>query len=181
MPVQLPPIDEDVYAALQERAIPLEDDINSVIRRLLGLQDPSGNGASPEPASHEASQSRADEKQPKEHGTRRSAKGPKKKPRAKKGSILSEDEYELPILRSLQKLGGRVPTREVIGHLEEELSDKLTPADRETLGSGLVRWKNRAQFVRLGLIKKGEMVEGSPRGVWEISDAGKERLKREGE
>jgi hypothetical protein len=32
----------------------------------------------------------------------------------------------------------------------------------------------------LKLIKKGEMVEGSPRGVWEIAEAGRARLAKDG-
>jgi len=32
------------------------------------------------------------------------------------------------------------------------------------------------QFVRLGLIKEGLMVKDSARGVWEITDEGRERV-----
>ena len=34
---QLPPVDDDVFEALQFLAEPLVDDINTVLRRLLGL------------------------------------------------------------------------------------------------------------------------------------------------
>jgi hypothetical protein len=57
------------------------------------------------------------------------------------------------------------------------LDGKLTPSDHEALDSGEVRWRNRAQFVRLSLIKKGDMKTASPRGVWEISVQGSERLQ----
>ena len=35
----------------------------------------------------------------------------------------------------------------------------------------------RAQFARLSLIEQGYMAKGSPRGVWEISDQGLERVR----
>jgi hypothetical protein len=50
------------------------------------------------------------------------------------------------------------------------------PADHESLASGDIRWRNRAQFVRLHLIESGDMQKGSPRGLWEITDKGRDRL-----
>jgi hypothetical protein len=97
-----------------------------------------------------------------------------------KGSILPEAEYEVPILRALVEMGGRGPTREVVALVEKELDPKLTAVDREKLSVGDVRWKNRAQFVRLKLVEKGEMASGSPRGTWEISDLGRKRLEADG-
>lgn len=176
MSVQLPPVDDEVYAALQALAVPLEDDVNSVLRRLLRLPE-TGSAASadadvaprggtngrPRRPSVKSSQS-------KRHGTKRT--------RVVKGSILPESEYELPILRALERLGGRVPTSELIAELEKEIDSVLTDLDREHLSSGGIRWQNRAQFVRLKLIKNGEMVAGSPRGLWELSEAGRSRLQR---
>lgn len=179
MPVQLPPVDDEVYAALQARAVPLEDDVNTVLRRLLGLASASDVAIPSAPdvaraAAGNSSASRSGTKSP------RPKKSTKKRTRVPKGSILPESDYELPILKALQHLGGRVPTSELIAQLEKELDPRLTEVDRDRLSSGGVRWQNRAQFVRLKLIKKGEMVEGSPRGVWEISETGRNRLAKEG-
>jgi hypothetical protein len=55
----------------------------------------------------------------------------------------------------------------------------LTEVDRQQLSSGDVRWRNRAQFVRLRLVEQGDMVKDSPRGVWEISEQGQRRLAAE--
>lgn len=176
MPVQLPPIDDDVYAALQQRAVPLEDDINSVLRRLLGLGarvaaggDPGSGARESAPASIPLARRKAT----------RSPKSSKKRTRVPKGSILPETEYEIPILRALQSMGGRGPTSEVIALVEKEIDSRLTDVDREKLSAGDVRWKNRAQFVRLKLVENGEMASGSPRGTWEISDLGRKRLEAE--
>lgn len=176
MPVQLPPIDDDVYAALQAQAVPLEDDVNSVLRRLLGVQTARAHVT----AQADVSAKAASASRPQARRVRSPRGSGRLRTRAPKGSILPEEDYELPILRTLEHLGGRVPTREAIAQVEREIGPKLTPADRQELSSGGLRWQNRVQFVRLRLIEKGEMVAGSPRGVWEISPAGRNRVQEAG-
>ncbi len=178
MPVQLPPVDDDVYAALQAQAVPLEDDVNSLLRRLLELGSgvPSAGAGSRRTVPADAAPAGANRAGSKASRPKKTAE---KRKRVPKGSILPEADYELPILRGLEQLGGRVPTSELIAQLEKQIDPRLTEVDRERLSSGGIRWQNRAQFVRLKLIKKGEMVEGSPRGVWEISEAGRNRLATE--
>jgi hypothetical protein len=177
MSVQLPPVDDEVYAALQAQAVPLEDDVNSVLRRLLGLS-PRTLASTPPPS---AAASPTGEPSGRQRSTAAPARrSTKKRTRVPKGSIVPEEEYELPILRALDHLGGRVPTSEVIAQVEKEMGARLTDVDREELSSGGVRWQNRVQFVRLKLIKKGHMVDGSPRGIWEITPAGRERISRAG-
>lgn len=177
MPVQLPPVDDDVYAALQAQAVPLEDDVNSVLRRLLGLSPKAIPSTPPQLAAESPAKEPTPRRRRAAAPARRSAK---KRTRVPKGSIVPEEEYELPILRALAHLGGRVPTSEVIAQVEKEMGTRLTDVDREELSSGGVRWQNRVQFVRLKLIKRGEMVDGSPRGIWEISPAGRERIAKAG-
>ena len=174
MSVQLPPVDDEVYAALQARAVPLEDDVNSVLRRLLGL--PPTVISIPSPSEVATPPPKPTRRQRRSAASTR--KSTKKRTRVPKGSILPEEEYELPILRALEHLGGRVPTSEVVAQVDKEIGPRLTDVDREELSSGGIRWQNRVQFVRLKLIKKGDMVEGSPRGIWELSPAGRERIAR---
>ena len=38
------------------------------------------------------------------------------------------------------------------------------------------RWRNAAQWARNSLVREGLLKNDSPRGVWEISDIGLERL-----
>lgn len=178
MSVQLPPVDDDVYAALQARAVPLEDDVNSVLRRLLGLAT-SARSVGPDALAAPAAAATPSASRAAGAKTSRPKKPAKKRTRVPKGSILPESDYELPILRALEQHGGRVPTSELIAQLEKEIDSRLTAVDRERLSSGGIRWQNRAQFVRLKLIKRGEMAEGSPRGLWEISEAGRKRLAKE--
>jgi len=92
--------------------------------------------------------------------------------------LLPESEYEVPILRAIAAAGGRRPTREVIDEVGRELDGRLTEADREPLrDGGPPRWQNRVQFARLRLVKSGFMKADSPRGVWEISPKGEDRIR----
>lgn len=80
------------------------------------------------------------------------------------------------MLAIIEEHGGRAASREVLDELETRLGDRLTELDRQELASGDIRWRNRAQFVRLRLVEQGDMVKDSPRGMWEISDKGRARV-----
>src|SRR5262245_32003882 len=145
------PIDDDLYSYLKDRAEPFEDTPSSVLRRLLELPSENGGGASKAEAtgSEDETPSRAISAATK---PRRA----KKRGRATRGSLVPQADYELPILQVLVDKGGRAASREVIDEIEPLLADKLKDIDRSKTTSGEVRWRNRAQFVRLTLIEKGE-------------------------
>ena len=166
-------------AVLKQNAEPFVDTPNSVIRQLLGLAESSngyrlsevtaGPGPDPAPLVRRGRKSRTRSRQGRKTDTSR----------ALPGTILPDSEYELPILSILDARGGRAPTREVLDELGVKLNGSLMPADHEKIGSGDVRWRNRAQFVRLRLIERGDMVKDSPRGLWEITDQGRDKLVTE--
>ncbi|GGS47084.1 winged helix-turn-helix domain-containing protein [Actinokineospora fastidiosa] len=132
-------LDDDVFEALQKLATPLVDDINSVLRRQLGLSE---------------------------------------RPAARAGGpALGDREFEAPVLQALVRLGGSGQTKAVIDLVGEILAPRMREGDFERLESGDIRWRNRAQFARLNLIRAGLMREGSPRGLWEITDAGRQRVE----
>jgi hypothetical protein len=167
-------IDNEVFDKLKESAEPFVDTPNTVLRRILGL------AAQPEAVDVKEEEQGGRLESKKGSASRRTA-SPRRKtrprsPRARAGTILADAEYEMPILEILDEHGGRAPTREVIDALGERLDGRLTDVDRERLSSGDIRWRNRAQFVRLKLIEDGDMVKGSPRGLWEISTQGRGRL-----
>lgn len=100
--------------------------------------------------------------------------------RARRGSLLPQAAYEMPILESLIELGGSVPSSVVINRVGEKLEAQLTDIDRDkTSGKRVTRWRNRTQFARQALVEKGQMLRHSPHGVWEISQAGRDRVKDE--
>jgi len=159
-------IDDEVFAVLEDHARPFVDTPNTVLRRLLGIdraeRPPKGSAGKVEGL-------------PK--GSAR--KAGENAGRAAPGTLLPEREYELPILRYLDENGGRAPSREVVQAVGTALADRLTVLDRQQLKAGDVRWENRVAFVRLRLVERGELVRGSPRGTWEISDKGRERLRHQ--
>ena len=167
-------IDDDVLALLKSNAEPFVDTPNSVLRRLLGMAPANGSVSQADLGEEPLSLTPG-----RQTGQRRRRRTRPEAKRAQTGTILPPEEYEIPILTILDAHSGRAPTREVLDELGNRLADQLMPADHETLASGDIRWRNRAQFVRLGLIRRGDMVKGSPRGLWEISDQGRDRLVAE--
>jgi hypothetical protein len=84
------------------------------------------------------------------------------------------EAYWHPILETLIELGGRGSREQVIERVGEKLDSTLTAADWEILPSGLdVRWKNRVAWQRLNMVKRGFLRADSPRGIWEITEGGR--------
>ena len=172
-------IDDDVFDELKKHAEPFVDTPNTVLRRMLGLGDggfesANGNGEL-EPAAAESAARRVAAGGSRNTRRRRQTKATRS-PRAKTGTILHEAAYELPMLGIISEHGGRAAAREVLDELGTRLDGQFTEVDRHELASGDVRWRNRAQFVRLRLVEQGDMVKDSPRGMWELSEQGQRRL-----
>lgn len=144
--------DDEVFEVIKRHAEPFVDTPNTVLRRLLGIDEAKAPSGPRERASTKVG-------------------------RAAPGTLVPEREFEIPILRYLDERGGRAPSREVVEAVGESLDGKLTKLDRQPLKSGGIRWEKRTAFVRLRLVERGELVEKSPRGTWELSDKGRERLR----
>jgi len=172
-------IDEDVFKALTDQAIPFQDhEPNDVLRRLLLTGDDPKTITRSTEAPESAHASEAGTHDQSSRTPKRSKAG--KRRRAASSTLLPETEYRYPILRALSDNGGRMPTREVVAAVGEFVKHRLLPADLEMLGRK-PRWEGRVQFTRLQLIRDGLMKEGSPRGVWEITSAGEEAVNKQGQ
>jgi hypothetical protein len=177
-------VDDEVFLALGERARPFIDtEPNHVIRRLLDLDV---SGPTPESVVQLTTKSSAPvaaatAARPKRSRSRPAAapSAPTRRKRARKGSLLDESAYWIPILRALDEHGGRLAASEVIERVGELVDDQLKPMDREKLETGGVRWHTRVQFARLRMKEQGFLNQDSPRGLWEISELGRKRLKEE--
>ena len=159
-------VDNEVYSALQARAVPFQDTPNSVIRRVLGLPQ----------SAESSSDTEAQSQKPVIRTSRQRARAGTRS-RAPKGSILPESEYEIALLEALSELGGSASAADVLRLVGPKVGPHLTRLDLEPLPSGRLRWHNRAQFARLNLVRRGELNPHSPRGLWQIAEAGQMRLR----
>jgi restriction system protein len=91
-------------------------------------------------------------------------------------SFPKQSEIELPLLKTLQELGGKAEPKELYPRLaaifpqltQEDLAARL-PSSPSTF-----RWHNLVQWSRQKLVEKGE-IDGSTRGVWKLTLRGRER------
>src|SRR5438045_3394945 len=93
--------------------------------------------------------------------------------------IPTQSEIEIPLLETLQQLGGQARTKDVYPLITSKFS-QLTPEDLTVkLKHGERKWFNRVQWTRQSLITSGDMVSPQ-RGVWAITEKGRKRLEVEG-
>jgi Mrr N-terminal domain len=182
-------LDDEVMSKVHESAEPWVDSPNSALRKLLdmdpGPTDPTyfdiqrlededvltnrdGESAGP------VGTAREEARRPRRRRTSKS----RRRNRAPKGSLLDERAYWRPVLEVLANSpSGAAPARNVIAQVGALLDDKLRPLDKEPLNSGGLRWHTRVMFARFRMKEAGLLKQDSPRGVWEISDRGREALK----
>lgn len=84
--------------------------------------------------------------------------------------------FVVPILQTLEGLGGSAKANTVIDRVGRRMAGILTEFDRSPFDSGGVRWRTTAQNARQRMIKQGLLASDSPPGTWEITDKGRERL-----
>jgi len=97
----------------------------------------------------------------------------------KPGLRTSPEDFRYPVLEALVRLGGASRVRDVFQVIEEIMSDQLNIYDYHPLPSdpNSVRWKNTVSWARYEMVQEGLLADDSPRGHWEITDAGREALK----
>ncbi len=98
--------------------------------------------------------------------------------RLKRGLRTPEDNFRIPILQSLIESGGSAPMSDVLDKVEAKMRSQLNAYDRSPLPSDPTqpRWRNTAQWARNAMVKEGLMASDSPRGIWEITEAGRRWL-----
>ncbi len=91
--------------------------------------------------------------------------------------IPTPSECERPLLEALIELGGQAETKAVYPAVRKRLTSMTDAEATETLPSGEPKWINRVRWARLMLVKKGQM-DSPARGIWRITDAGRERIAK---
>ena len=89
---------------------------------------------------------------------------------------LPRQRYCLPILKALEERGGSLATSNVLAQVYQLMEDELRLIDKSRRSDGQFYWENRTHDMRRELVNKGLMKVDSPRGMWEISEEGREYL-----
>lgn len=97
---------------------------------------------------------------------------------ARNGGIFTPTHVYWPaILEVLEKRGGSARSETIIDEVGNFLAGALRPADYERVPSGVVRWRNRVAWQRTNMINEGLLKKDSHRGIWEITEEGREWLR----
>jgi hypothetical protein len=102
--------------------------------------------------------------------------------KSRNGDITPQDAYCRPLLEVLVAMNGGGKTKEVLDLLGDKMKSTLKPKDYEPHESDAqqIRWRNTAQWARNLMVNEdGRMKKNSPRGVWEISEKGRNWLKKQ--
>lgn len=102
----------------------------------------------------------------------------KKTARLRRGLRTSEAAYRQPILQALVEMGGKGETGAVLNRVRALMRDVLKQVDDQPLASDpkMPRWRNAAQWARNRMVQEGLLASDSPRGIWEITAAGRRWL-----
>jgi restriction system protein len=97
-----------------------------------------------------------------------------------RGLRTREEAYFGPILGTLVEMGGRAKMGDVLPVVGKRMKDMLKKVDFQPLASDedMPRWRNTAQWARNTMVKDGLLKADSPRGIWEVSDAGRKWLDK---
>jgi hypothetical protein len=92
----------------------------------------------------------------------------------------TQREVEFPLLQEIEAVGGEAKySKELFLKVAARFPQITEPDLEERRKDGTNRWANWVAFTRLRLVHKGELYR-EPRGIWRITDKGRERLRREG-
>jgi hypothetical protein len=99
--------------------------------------------------------------------------------RLARGLRTPESAFVLPILQALEHFGGQATMSQVLDHVGDLMKDQLQDVDHQSLKSdpNKPRWNNTAQWARNTMVTQKLLLSKSPRGVWEISEAGRKYLR----
>lgn len=101
--------------------------------------------------------------------------------RLRRGLRTREEAFFRPILTTLLEASGRAKMADVLLSVEKRMKGILRKVDYEPLASDqdMPRWRNTAQWARNTMVKEGLLKADSPRGMWEISDSGRQWLSKQ--
>jgi len=99
----------------------------------------------------------------------------------KRGLRTPQEKFRVPILEVLVAKGGSAPVDDVLEGLYQRMKNILNQYDRTPLASdkrNSPRWRNTAQWERYVMVREGLLARSSPRGIWEITQKGRNWLEK---
>lgn len=112
-----------------------------------------------------------------EHPTQNRSQPRKITDRLQHGLRTPETAYYAPILQTLVQMGGAGIGTEVVKRVGEAMNPIFNKYDYANLPSNNEpRWSKTAHWARWNMVKKGWLAPDSPRGTWEITEAGRRWL-----
>lgn len=98
-------------------------------------------------------------------------------PEFEEGVFTPVRAYWRPLLQALVELGGKGRREKIIEIVGEKMKHVLMPADYQKLPtSNYIRWENRVAWQASNMRRDGLVKNDSPRGIWEITEAGRKWL-----
>lgn len=98
--------------------------------------------------------------------------------RLERGQSTPQSAFNRPILQVLVESGGSAAMQNVLARVEHLMKDTLKELDYHSHASGELRWRTSAQWARNTMKDRGLLKKGSPHGIWEITEAGREALQK---
>lgn len=139
-------ISDELFKEIQKYADPLVDNFESAVWKVLKLV---GNN---------------DLKLPEKYTSRAP------------GKLTPPKDFWRPILETLVERGGQEYAQEVVKSVERKMKSQLKPGDFESNLDGSSKWEKQVNFQRLKMVHEGLLARNSPRGIWQITEQGKQRF-----
>ncbi len=101
--------------------------------------------------------------------------------RLPRGTATPQSAFRVPILKALVDLGGQAPAKEVLSRVYEQMQGVLKPVDLERLpyARNRPRWQTYCRWERNKMLAEGLLRRDAARGMWAVSDRGRQFLKQQ--
>ena len=92
------------------------------------------------------------------------------------GELTTPKIFWKLILEVLIKRGGQASRQQVHNDIEQKVGGQLKPGDYEVNRDGTLKWSKQVDYQRLAMVHEGLLQNGLPRGIWGITDLGRQWL-----
>jgi len=94
-------------------------------------------------------------------------------------NLTRQKEFWKPILETIVSKGGKADAQAVVDGVESRMKSRLKSGDYESNTDGTAKWFKAVHFQRLEMVHQGLLEHNSPRGIWQITDKGRQWLSQQ--